>query len=210
MIIWTHTKRKDASISLHVLDSIKNKSRGSEDVGGRKSTFRRIHSATPSAMDMNMNRMSSSASAGNERLRLVDDHDISTDGARGSSGDGVKPHLQVVTLVNSRLPINKKTNTNVLSSYSLSKSPSAVFNYSNNDELRQYCAKNFSRSKMKTIKLTLTVIVMYIICSTPYFVGMLLNLLLDSSKVGIALSKWICCVSILFSFVSLFTLILNY
>lgn len=170
-----------------MLDSIKNKSRGSEDVGGRKSTFRRIDSATPSAMDMN--RMSTSASAGNERLRLVDDHDISTDGAARVSGDGVKPHLEVVTLsANSRLPINKKS-TNLLSSYSLSKSPSAVFNYSNNDELRQHCAKNFSRSKMKTIKLTLTVIVMYIICSTPYFVGMLLNLLLDSSKVGIALSK---------------------
>ena len=40
-------------------------------------------------------------------------------------------------------------------------------------ELRQHCAKNFSKSKIKTIKLTLTVIILYIICSTPYFIGMI-------------------------------------
>jgi hypothetical protein len=37
---------------------------------------------------------------------------------------------------------------------------------------------NITKSKMKTIKLTLTVIIMYIICSTPYFIGMLLNIIL--------------------------------
>lgn len=41
-------------------------------------------------------------------------------------------------------------------------------------EMRQHCAKNFSKSKIKTIKLTMTVIVLYIICSTPYFIGMVL------------------------------------
>lgn len=45
-------------------------------------------------------------------------------------------------------------------------------------EFRQHCHKNFSRSKIKTIKLTLTVIMMYIICSTPYFIGMILNVML--------------------------------
>jgi hypothetical protein len=43
---------------------------------------------------------------------------------------------------------------------------------------RQHCSKNFSKSKMKTIRLTLTVIVLYIICSTPYFLGIILNLML--------------------------------
>ena len=48
----------------------------------------------------------------------------------------------------------------------------------NHISFRQHCTKNFSKSKMKTIKLTLTVIVLYIICSTPYFIGMIMNLLL--------------------------------
>jgi hypothetical protein len=47
-------------------------------------------------------------------------------------------------------------------------------------ELRQHCAKNFSRSKIKTIKLTLTVIILYIICSTPYFIGMIMNVMMPS------------------------------
>lgn len=45
-------------------------------------------------------------------------------------------------------------------------------------EFRQHCQKNYSKSKIKTIKLTLTVIIMYIICSTPYFIGMILNVML--------------------------------
>ena len=48
----------------------------------------------------------------------------------------------------------------------------------NQISFRQHCTKNFSKSKMKTIKLTLTVIVLYIICSTPYFIGMIVNLML--------------------------------
>jgi hypothetical protein len=43
---------------------------------------------------------------------------------------------------------------------------------------RQHCSKNFSKSKMKTIRLTLTVIILYIICSTPYFLGIISNLML--------------------------------
>lgn len=49
---------------------------------------------------------------------------------------------------------------------------------SNQISFRQHCQKNFSNSKIKTIKLTLTVIVLYIICCTPYFIGMIMNLML--------------------------------
>ena len=46
-----------------------------------------------------------------------------------------------------------------------------------NSSFRQHCAKNFSKSKMKTIKLTMTVIALYVICSTPYFIGMIMHLI---------------------------------
>ncbi|CAF0901003.1 unnamed protein product [Brachionus calyciflorus] len=48
-------------------------------------------------------------------------------------------------------------------------------------EFRQHCQKNFSKSKIKTIKLTLSVIILYVICSTPYFIGMILNVMLQES-----------------------------
>jgi hypothetical protein len=49
---------------------------------------------------------------------------------------------------------------------------------------RQHCSKNLSKSKLKTIKLTLTVIILYIICSTPYYVGLIMSLILDQSRMG--------------------------
>jgi hypothetical protein len=51
-----------------------------------------------------------------------------------------------------------------------------------NTSFRQHCAKNFSKSKMKTIKLTMTVIALYIICSTPYFIGLIMNLMLKQDN----------------------------
>jgi arginine vasopressin receptor 1A len=56
-------------------------------------------------------------------------------------------------------------------------------------ELRQHCAMNFSRSKIKTIKLTLTVIILYIICSTPYFIGMIMNVMMSSYNPSKLISK---------------------
>ncbi len=43
-------------------------------------------------------------------------------------------------------------------------------------------SKNINKSKIKTIKLTSSVILLYIICSTPYFIGILLNVVLNSSQ----------------------------
>nr|QVK46041.1 G protein-coupled receptor [Proales similis] len=44
-----------------------------------------------------------------------------------------------------------------------------IKNFQNNS------SKRISKSKMKTVKLTLTVIVLYIVCSTPYFFAIFLN-----------------------------------
>lgn len=118
-----------------------------------------------------------------ERLRLVDDRDGTNIlrkhmGGGGGGGDSSSRYARENF---------KKQDTVTTSSYQL-KSLGGTHD-GGGGEFRQHCAKNFSRSKMKTIKLTLTVIVMYIICSTPYFVGMLMNLLLDPSKLGIAISE---------------------
>lgn len=45
-------------------------------------------------------------------------------------------------------------------------------------EIRQH-GTTFTKSKIKTIKLTLTVIILYIICSTPYFLGLIMNELIN-------------------------------
>lgn len=119
-----------------------------------------------------------------ERLRLVDDRDgtnILRKHMGGGGGDSSSRYARENF---------KKQDTVTTSSYQL-KSLGGTHDGGGGGEFRQHCTKNFSRSKMKTIKLTLTVIVMYIICSTPYFVGMLMNLLLDPSKLGIAISEWI-------------------
>lgn len=47
-------------------------------------------------------------------------------------------------------------------------------------EFRQHGnSTKFTKSKIKTIKLTLTVIILYIICSTPFFLGIIMNELFD-------------------------------
>lgn len=122
-----------------------------------------------------------------ERLRLVDDRDGTNILRKHMGGGGGGDSSSRYARENF-----KKQDTVTTSSYQL-KSLGGTHDGGNGGggEFRQHCAKNFSRSKMKTIKLTLTVIVMYIICSTPYFVGMLMNLLLDPSKLGIAISEWI-------------------
>ncbi len=49
--------------------------------------------------------------------------------------------------------------------------------------LRQnYTGKDLSKSKMKTLKLTLTVVFAYVICSLPFYVCTLINLLFDISS----------------------------
>lgn len=58
---------------------------------------------------------------------------------------------------------------------------------------RQHGRKNFSKSKIKTIKLTLTVIILYVICSTPYFVGMIIHLMSSAMKLGTAISNFFFC-----------------
>ena len=45
-------------------------------------------------------------------------------------------------------------------------------------EIRQH-GTSFTKSKIKTIKLTLTVIILYIICSTPFFLGLIMNELIN-------------------------------
>jgi hypothetical protein len=64
----------------------------------------------------------------------------------------------------------------------MSTSPHKKTNAVKNTSFRQHCAKNFSKSKMKTIKLTMTVIALYIICSTPYFIGLIMNLMLKQDN----------------------------
>jgi hypothetical protein len=64
----------------------------------------------------------------------------------------------------------------------MSMSPHKKTNAVKNTSFRQHCAKNFSKSKMKTIKLTMTVIALYIICSTPYFIGLIMNLMLKQDN----------------------------
>lgn len=56
-----------------------------------------------------------------------------------------------------------------------------INNKTNGLSFRQHCSRSLSKSKIKTIKLTLTVIILYIICSTPYFTGLILNTVLDPS-----------------------------
>lgn len=48
--------------------------------------------------------------------------------------------------------------------------------------MRRHRSKTFNTTqKFKTIKLTLTVIILYIICSTPYFVGLIMLTILQPS-----------------------------
>ncbi len=48
--------------------------------------------------------------------------------------------------------------------------------------IRRHCSKTFNTTqKFKTIKLTLAVIILYIICSTPYFVGLIMLTILQPS-----------------------------
>ncbi len=61
--------------------------------------------------------------------------------------------------------------------------------HQNNELLRSHCSKNFSSSKIKTIKLTLTVIILYVICSTPYFIGMIMNVVVSSNYSNNLISK---------------------
>jgi hypothetical protein len=42
-------------------------------------------------------------------------------------------------------------------------------------EVRQHGGNQSTKSKIKTIQLTATVIILYIICSTPFFIGMILQ-----------------------------------
>lgn len=151
--------------------------------------------------------MSSASGGVAERLRLVDGIGEDDGDMAITSEPPKRSSHRLLTLLN---PLSSKSakikKEATLSSYSLGNMPinNNNSNYNmrnvnnNSNELRQHCTKNFSRSKMKTIKLTLTVIVMYIFCSTPYFVGMLMNLLLDPSKMGIIISK---------SFIPLFSFI---
>lgn len=152
-----------ASISVRVLNSIKNKTTGAasdhQDATTRKSTIFR-------------NGDGLIKNDPKEMIRLMDERETfstsfsnaTSDFGGGGGGGGNKSP-------------NKK--------YSLT----ATKGGNNNVEFRQHCSKNFSKSKMKTIKLTLTVIVLYIICSTPYFVGLIMNLLLDSRTMGFILSN---------------------
>lgn len=56
-------------------------------------------------------------------------------------------------------------------------------NQNEQDHFRQHrSTKNINKSKIKTIKLTSSVIFLYIVCSTPYFIGILLNVVLNPSQ----------------------------
>jgi hypothetical protein len=154
-----------ASISVRVLNSIKNKT-----TGGAGDHQDAAAAATTRKSTIFRNGDGLIKNDPKEMIRLMDERETfstsfsnATSDFGGGGGANKSP--------------NKK--------YSLT----AAKGGNNNVEFRQHCSKNFSKSKMKTIKLTLTVIVLYIICSTPYFVGLIMNLLLDSRTMGFILSN---------------------
>lgn len=57
--------------------------------------------------------------------------------------------------------------------------------------IRRHCLKPFNKTqKFKTIKLTLTVIIMYIICSTPYFAGIIMLAMIPPEQMNSQVLKY--------------------
>ena len=89
------------------------------------------------------------------------------------------------SLITPRKKLSKTLSFEVNKSNLLSTSSSA-----NQIVLRRHCTKNVSvNHKNKTIKLTLTVIILYAICVTPYYIGVLMNTLFSNSLNNIMLSN---------------------
>jgi hypothetical protein len=173
---------KDSSISYRVLSSIKQKNSASEQSSRKTSKFDNLTMNELVLKDINQRmgmkrRQSTCQSEVTDTLNLSP-HNFHLNNNREPNS----------TQVNEFLP--PSSHSSKMNSFAGISYPTTASDFANDlNEFRQHCSRNFSKSKIKTIRLTFTVILMYIVCSTPYFVGLLMSLTLDPTKISIAASK---------------------
>ncbi len=89
----------------------------------------------------------------------------------------------------SEVPSNKITKSKRNYNKSCSFGANVEINSYSNDVTQAFMRRHRSRSsnhghKFKTIKLTLTVIIMYIFCSTPYFAGVIMSVMIPGENLN--------------------------